>query len=215
MSMSKENAETIEVYEKFGDKYLERNRIALINDAQARKDDEKQKELIRTFVDGLPKDAKIFEVGSAGGRDAKFLRELGYTNITVSDVANYFINQLKNEGFSPVKFNLIEDEFDDKYDFILCWAVLVHFKKDEAIASIRKMYDALNDGGRVALCVKHKEGHTEDWSDFQGQIGAKRYFSYWNQDELEKCLTEAGFKNLKIQQYGGARACWIQCCAEK
>ena len=213
--MSKENAETIEVYEKFGDKYLERNRTALINDQQAQKDDIRQKELIKSFVDGLPKDAKIFEVGSAGGRDAKFIRDLGYTNITVSDVANYFLKQLKKEGFDPVKFNLIEDEFSDKYDFILCWAVLVHFTKDEAVSAIRKMYEALNDGGRIALCVKHKEGHTEDWSDFQGQIGAKRYFSYWNQDELEECIKELGFKNIKIWQYGGARACWIQCYAEK
>ncbi|MBR6965393.1 class I SAM-dependent methyltransferase [Ralstonia pseudosolanacearum] len=213
--MSTENEKTIEVYEKFGDKYLARNEEATKNDPRAKKDDARQKELLKTYVENLPKDAKIFEVGSAGGRDAKYLRSLGYENIAVSDVANYFLKKLEDEGFTPVKFDLIKDDFNDKYDFILCWAVLVHFTKDEAKAAILKMSEALNPGGRIALCVKHKEGHEEDWADFNGQIGAKRYFSYWNKDELESCMKESGFKNIDIKQHGGARACWLECCAEK
>lgn len=213
--MSKENEKTIEVYEKFGDKYLERNRNAVKNDIQAKKDSMRQKELFKTYTKGLPKDAKIFEIGSAGGRDAKYLQSLGFKNIVVSDVANYFLNKLKDEGFSPIKFDLINDEFDNKYDFILCWAVLVHFTKDEAKNSIKKIHEALNGSGRVALCVKHKEGHEEEWADHQGQIGAKRYFSYWNKDELEDYMKETGFKNIEIRQHGGARACWLECYAEK
>ncbi len=213
--MSKENEKTIEVYEKFGDKYLERNREAVKNDPKAKEDSEKHKEQLKTFLKGLSKDVKIFEVGSAGGRDAKFLRSLGYTNITVSDVANYFLEKLTDEGFSPIKFNLIKDDFDDKYDFILCWAVLVHFTKDEVREAIQKMFNALNPGGRIALCVKYKEGVEEEWEDFRGQIGEKRYFSYWNEDELNGCMRKCGFENVKIWQHGGARACWLECCAEK
>lgn len=213
--MSKENEKTIEVYEEFGGKYLERNEEAIKNNPRAKKDDERQKELLKTYMEGLPRDAKIFEVGSAGGGDAKYLHSLGYNNITVSDVADYFLKRLEREGLTPVRFNLIKDDFDDKYDFILCWAVLVHFTKDEAKTAILKMSEALKTGGRIALCVKHKEGCEEDWGDFCGQIGAKRYFSYWDKDELERCMERSGFKNIKIQQYGGARACWLQCCAEK
>lgn len=91
----------------------------------------------------------------------------------------------------------------------------MHFTKAEAKEAIRKMFKALNDGGRIALCVKHKEGHEEEWADFQGKIGAKRYFSYWKKDELEQCLEECGFKNIQIAKHGGARACWLDCYAEK
>ena len=45
-------------------------------------------------MEGLPRDAKIFEVGSASGRDAKYLHSLGYNNITVSDVADYFFEKI-------------------------------------------------------------------------------------------------------------------------
>lgn len=213
--MSKENEETIKIYEKFGDKYLERNKKAIDNDSRAKIEDELQKELFKTYVNGLPKDSKIFEVGSASGRDAKTLRGLGYTNIVVSEVVDFFLKKLRDEGFSPIKFNLITDDFSDKYDFILCWAVLVHFTKAEAKDSIRKMYEALNDGGRVALCVKYKDGCKEEWDDFQGQIGAKRYFSYWTKNELEDCLRQTGFKKINLQQYDGVRSGWLRCCAEK
>lgn len=213
--MSKENEKTIEVYERFGQNYLKRNSDDVKNNPKAKKDDDRQKELLKKFTDGLPKDAKIFEVGSAGGKDADFIRSLGYTNVTVSDVADFFLRELEKKGLSPIKFNLITDEFGDKYDFILCWAVLVHFTKAEAKEAIRKMFKALNDGGRIALAVKHKEGHEEEWEDYQGRIGAKRFFSYWQKDELEQCLEECGFKNVQIAKHGGARACWLNCCAEK
>ena len=164
---------------------------------------------------GLPKDAKIFEIGSAGGRDAKYIQSLGYTNLITSDIVDYFLRRLQLAGLSPQKFNLIADDFADSYDFILCWAVLVHLTKDEVKAAINKMYRALNNRGRIALCVKHKEGREEEWTDFQNLLGAKRYFSYWDRDEIADYLRSAGFKNVDVEQYGGARACWLDCYAEK
>lgn len=211
--MSKENEQTIEVYEQFGANYLARNADAVKENPAAKKDNERHVAQLKGFVEELPKDAKIFEVGSAGGRDAKLLRSLGYTNVTTSDVPEFFLNILKDEGFSPIKFDLIKDEFPDQYDFIYCWAVLVHFKKNEAIAAINKMFGALNDGGKIALSVKHKEGWEEEWKD--QDVGAKRFFSYWTEEELRECIEKAGFKEIEIEQYGGARACWLECSAKK
>ena len=213
--MSKENDLTIEVYNKFGDRYLKRNEEALVENPKALADDERQRMILREYVEGLSKDAKIFEVGSAGGRDARFFLKLGYKNIIVSDIADYFLNELRKEGFEPVKFNLITDEFKDKYDFIFCWAVLVHFTKTEAKEAIFKMYDALNDGGRLAFCVKHKEGVEEEWGDYKGMIGAKRFFSYWTVEEVKSFMERLNLRNMKIAKHGGARACWIECYGEK
>ena len=109
--MSRENEITIEVYERFGDKYLERRNL------RDGKNDRRQEELLKTYVKGLPKNAKIFEVGSAGGKDAKYLRSLGYENIIVSDVVNYFLGMLESEGFAPIRFNLIEDDFKETTDY--------------------------------------------------------------------------------------------------
>lgn len=213
--MSKENEQTIEIYEKFGDKYLNRNAENLKDNPKAKADNDRHIQQLKKYLRGLPKDAKIFEIGSADGRDAKFFQSFGYENITVSDATNYFLKLLKEKGFSPIKFNLITDDFPKKYDFIYCWAVLVHFTKDEAKQAIKKMFDALNANSRIALCVQYDNSCTEAWLDKNGKIGAKRYFSYWTKDELQKCLEQAGFNNITIDAQESTRSCWLECYAEK
>ena len=212
--MSTENDKTIEVYEKLGQNYLDRNKNDMATNPRYLADVQRHREYLAKITANLPKNAKIFEVGSASGRDAKTLQSLGFTDITTSDVADFFIKNLQKEGFSPVKFNLISDSFPDSYDFILCSAVLVHFKKDEAKAAIAKIFGALKPGGIVALSVKHKDGHTEEWQ-YDDQIGAERYFSYWNKDELENCFKDCGFADITIEQQGGARACWLAADAKR
>ena len=209
--MSTENDETIEVYEKFGQNYLDRNKKDSEADPHYL---ERRRFYLENTTKDLPKDAKIFEVGSASGNEIKILESLGFTNITPSDIADFFIDHLRNEGFSPIKFNLITDEFPDSYDFIRCSAVLVHFKKDEAKAAIKKMFAALNPGGICSFSVKLKEGHGEEWK-YDKDIGAKRYFSYWGKDELEDFAKGCGFVDIDIEQQGGIRACWLTCTAKK
>ena len=209
--MSTENDKTIKVYEKFGQNYLNRNKKDAETDPHYK---ERRRLYMEKITKDLPRSAKIFEVGSASGNEVKILKSLGFTNITPSDVADFFINHLRNEGFSPIKFNLITDEFPDSYDFIRCSAVLVHFKKDEARASIEKMLSALNPGGICSFSVKLKEGHKEEWK-YDRDIGAKRYFSYWNKDELEEFVKSCGFVDIDIEQQGGIRACWLICTVKK
>lgn len=225
--MSKENEKTIEVYEKYGAAYLERDKDALANNPKAQADDVYQRKILAQYMEGLPKDAKIFEVGSGSGRDATRLRELGFTNIVVSDVADFFLEHLRTQGFNPVKFNLISDDFTKKYDFILCWAVLVHFTKEEARAAIVKMYEALSSGGRLAFCVESKvksdpaDGASApvaadgEWADFKGKIGAKRYFSYWTLEEVREFCDNLGLRALNLSERTGARASWIEYCGVK
>ena len=213
--MSIENAKTIEVYEQYGDKYLARNKTAREHDPQAKADHEYQRQLLKSFLQGFPKNAKIFEIGACSGRDAEHIRSFGYTNILTSDAVNRFVKMLKEAGFPTIKFNLITDAFPDKYDFILCWAVLMHLTKNEAKRSIKKIFAALEPGGRVALCVKRKDGIKSEWADFHGAIGAKRYFSYWSASELKDTLAKTGFINIQISQHDRARACWIECSADK
>ena len=213
--MSEENARTVAVYEEFGEKYLARNAAELESNPRARADDEWQAALLAKYTDGLAREAKIFEVGSASGRDAKTLAKLEFKNVTVSDVADFFVEHLRKEGFAPLKFNLITDEFPEEYDAIICWAVLVHFRKDEAVVAMRKIHAALKPGGRFILSVKYKAGHEEEWGDYHNYIGAKRYFAFWGREELLETLTEIGFKELSVEQRGGARACWLNCCVEK
>ena len=200
--MSTENQKTLETYERYANNYLKQDTSSV---------DKAKQDMLKKCLSDISKDAKIFEVGSASGKDAEFFRSLGYKKITVSDITDHFLVELKNKGFSPIKFDLIKDDFSDSYDFIYCWAVLMHFTKEEAKNAIRKMYDALNNDGRILMCIKTDENKTEEWVDFQNEKQAKVYFSFWKEEEINNFLHEIGFKDIKIWRYGN----WLDCLARR
>lgn len=203
--MSIENEKTINSYEKYAKEYVNQKN-ADFNDNTI-----KQKHaMLSNCLKGVPKSGRLFEIGSGSGEDAAYIQSLGYSNLIVSDVADSFINILRKKGFSPIKFNLLKNDFPEKYDFIHCWAVLMHFTKKEAGESIRKIYNSLIDGGKVLFCVKTSKDKAEGWkrlSEKDGEI----YFSFWSKDELELFLNQVGFKKIEIWGYGD----WIDCLAER
>ena len=203
--MSIKNEKTINSYEKYAKEYVNQK------NADSNDDVIKQKHaMLSNCLKGVPKSGRLFEIGSGSGEDAAYIQSLGYSNLTVSDAADSFINILRKKGFSPIKFNLLKDDFPEKYDFIHCWAVLMHFTKKEAGESIKKIYNALIDGGKVLFCVKTSKDKAEGWkrlSEKDGEI----YFSFWSKDELELFLNQVGFKKIEIWGYGD----WIDCLAER
>lgn len=211
--MSKENEETIKVYERIGDEYC---KVHSRNyDEKARLYYEHQRENLSKYTVGLSKSANIFEVGSASGRDIEILRGLGFENIIASDTVNCFLRHLKRKGYSPTKFNLLKDKFGEKYDFILCWAVLVHFTKDEAKEAVQKMHDALVSGGRIALSLKLMNENETEWAEHRHKYQAERFFSYWTVNELTEVLNSAGFRDVEIELDCRGDSYWLECCAEK
>ncbi|MCL2280698.1 class I SAM-dependent methyltransferase [Candidatus Saccharibacteria bacterium] len=151
----------------------------------------------RSFMN-LPKNAKMFEIGSGDGCFAKMINSLGY-NIQVSDAPDAFIEHLSDIGLDPIKFNWMTDEFPKTYDYILAHAVLVHFSHDEVKLLLKKTFDALRGGGRFVFSVKKGEG--EGWVD--NYLGVERYFSYWSADDIEQATREAGFSEVELDYIEG------------
>ena len=187
--MSIENEKTINSYEKYAKEYVNQK------NADSNDDVIKQKHaMLSNCLKGVPKSGRLFEIGSGSGEDAAYIQSLGYSNLTVSDAADSFINILRKKGFSPIKFNLLKDDFTKK----------------EAGESIKKIYNSLIDGGKVLFCVKTSKDKAEGWkrlSEKDGEI----YFSFWSKDELELFLNQVGFKKIEIWGYGD----WIDCLAER
>jgi SAM-dependent methyltransferase len=208
-----QNDQTLDVYAKHADLY-EQDTLADFNDNPEKAEQIRASHhaFLSQSLETVPKDGKLFEVGSGYGRDAVFIRSLGY-DIQVSDAVDSFVERLKREGFNPTKFNLITDEFTDKYNYILANAVLVHFTKSDVEAAIKKIHDALEPDGIFAFSLKQRAGGGEDWkTDIAGE---KRYFSYWDIGEIEKIVERLGFEVLFAKQVGGIRACWLDIIAKK
>ena len=109
--MSIENKRTLEIYNKKANTYLKTSiEHDNLNPEKAKRKREQLEKFIKTNLETLPKRAKIFEIGSADGANAKYIEKLGY-EIIASDVAEDFINSIKSKGLKAIKFNILENEF--------------------------------------------------------------------------------------------------------
>lgn len=205
--MSIQNKKTLEIYREKASTYLETSvKHDNIDLEKAKHKHEKLEKFIKINLETLPIGAKVFEIGSADGTNAKYMKELGY-EVTASDVAEDFINVIKSKGLKTIKFNILEDEFKEKYFAVFCWRVFVHFTKEDIIKALQKIYDILEKDGLFIFNVINREARDvdEEWVDFSNEyyMGAKRYYKYFNEEELNKIITKVGYKIYAFHKEGG------------
>lgn len=205
--MSKENKKTLEVYKEKAHLYLvtsiEHDKI---DPVKAKKKREKLEELIKTNFSSLPKNAKVFEIGSGDGTNAKFIENLGF-DVTASDVADDFIKATQSQGLKTINFNALEDDFPEKYYAIFCWRVFVHFTKEDAQEIIQKAYDALENNGIFIFNAMNRETKNIDseWLDFDNEyhLGAERYYNYFTKTDLDDIIQQTKFQIANFEKEGG------------
>ncbi len=205
--MSIENEKTLEVYNEKAKIYLETSiQHDNLDPEKAKHKREKLEKFIKTNMETLPKDAKIFEIGSADGINAKYIKQLGY-EITASDIAQDFINSIKSKGLKTIKFNVLENEFKEKYSAIFCWRVFVHFTKSDVSKVLKKVYDALEKDGLFIFNVINRETREvdEEWVDFPNEyhMEAERYYKYFKEEELNETIIKMGYKIYNFHREGG------------
>ena len=205
--MSKENQKTLEIYQKKACVYLENNlEHDRLDITKAKHKRDNLENLIKTSFESLPQNAKVFEIGSGDGVNAKFIENLGF-RITASDIAEAFIEATQNQGVKTIKFNVLEDEFHEKYFAVFCWRVFVHFTKEDALKTIKKVYNVLEDGGIFIFNAINREFREVDneWLDFEGEyhMGAERYYNYFKKEELDNLIKQTNFKIENFHTEGG------------
>ena len=200
--MSKENKKTLEVYKEKAHLYLANSvEHDKLDPKRAKQKREKLEKLITSKFSSLSEHAKVFEIGSGDGSNAKFIQSLGF-DVTASDTADDFI-----KGLKTIKFNALEDSFPEKYSAVFCWRVFVHFTKEDALNIIQKVYDTLNDNGIFIFNAINRDFKNLDneWVDFEGEyhMGAKRYYDYFSQSDLDNIIQKTKFKIEDFHKDGG------------
>lgn len=206
--MSKENEKTLEIYKEKANLYLanslEHDKLDSIKAKQKR---EKLENLIKVNFLTLPKHAKVFEIGSGDGLNAKFIENLGF-EVTASDTADAFIEASQHQGLKTIKFNALKDPFPEKYYAVFCWRVFVHFTTEDALRTIQKVYDTLEDNGIFIFNAMNREIKDVDneWIDFEGEyhMGAERYYSYFTKKDLDTIIQKTKFKIEDFHKDGGS-----------
>ena len=205
--MSKENKQTLEVYQKTAHIYLENNETHDAMDIEkAKKKKEALETLIKESFKGLEEHAKVLEIGSADGINAAYIQSLGY-DVTASDVADDFLKEIRKRNLKTIRFNVLEDDFMEKYYAVFCWRVFVHFTKEDALKIIKKVYDNLEENGIFLFNAINKETKSveEEWVDFEGEyhMGQKRYYHYFSQEDLDDIIAQTNFHIKDFHKEGG------------
>ncbi|GJE40987.1 methyltransferase domain-containing protein [Methylobacterium soli] len=201
--MSKENQITLKSY---AEKFREYDANSSQNVTGASKD------WIDRVLARFAKDARIFEIGTAHARYARYITSKGYS-LTCRDAIDEFVEDIRLKGFKVVKFNVLTDKFDQNYDAVIANAVMPHFNEVEFDDVLTKTIDMLNPGGVFAFTIKVGQG--SEWHN--KKINAPRFFRYWTKRELNDKLIGHGLLEFEITeaQTERAHADWIYLVVEK
>lgn len=164
-----------------------------------------QKIWIDEVLSQLPPSARILELGSGFGRDAKYIQERGF-DITLTDAPAGFVNYLREQGFVAEQLNILQDQIPGKYDLVFASAVLLHFPPADFEQALRNIKPGLKPNGVFAFSLK--KGAGEEWTD--SKLGAPRYFKYWEIDEVKQVLNAVGMKPLRSGVNGGGKWIWLE-----
>lgn len=205
--MSKENKRTLEVYDKTASTYLENNIVHDNLDLEkAKKKKEKLEELIRVSFSDLPTHAKVLEIGSGDGVNAKYIESLGF-DVTATDKAPAFLDAIRSQGLEALELDALEDEFPQKYFAIFCWRVFVHFTHKDALKIIQKAYENLEENGIFIFNAINAETKPieEEWLDFDGEyhMGMERYYHYFKKEEIDSMVEKFPFTIKDFHLEGG------------
>ncbi|MFJ1458102.1 class I SAM-dependent methyltransferase [Nocardia sp. N2S4-5] len=156
------------------------------------------------FVELLQSDAVVVDLGSGGGRDARWIARLGYTVVAV-DASLALLRQCL-VGAAPTRRVLGVNADLSALPFAAnsiggVWACgsLLHLPRASIPAVIDRCREILRPGAPIGLSMKEGRG-AERRDD-------GRLFTYTSKQEVHDWLASAGFESVTVR--GPARNEWL------
>jgi SAM-dependent methyltransferase len=173
---------------------------------------------IERFAAVLPPGARVLEVGSGPGRDARALEEAGL-NVRRTDVAPGFVALMRSAGHDADVLDPLTDDLSDPaapgtaYDAVWADASLLHVRREDLPTVLTRLAGATVPAG--LLFASMKEGDGEQWS-VHGTISAPRFFTYWREEALREVLEASGWKVEHVGYGDGMRGeRWLEVLATR
>ncbi|MBM4158021.1 MAG: methyltransferase domain-containing protein [Ignavibacteria bacterium] len=114
---------------------------------------------------------------------------------------NYFFGKC---GFENVFFkteNLLEIEYENKFDFILSVDVMEHIHEDQIV--LNNFYKALKNSGKILINTPSDMGGSDTHSHEDESFIEEHARNGYSKEEITAKLKKAGFNNIKVKySYG-------------
>ncbi len=181
------NEMTNETYIRKLSEYKERTRQEVSGD---------MKIWIDTFADQLPIGANILELGSATGRDARYLRLKGF-KVCCTDVVPEALTELEQDGFETFEYdfrNEPKQEWLKHFDGFFANAVLLHAPDNLFRKTLIDITKVLKKDGVAAFTLMNGKGEEIK----RDKMNAPRYFNYHTEEEIRKLLSDLPFQIISL-----------------
>lgn len=134
------------------------------------------------FLNLIPEDGHILDLGCGSGRDSRFFLDHGYS-VTAVDASDELANIASEFIGKPVE-NLSFQELDylETFDGIWACASLLHCPKSEMGGVMQRMIKALKTNGIIYMSFKYG---TDERIDERG-----RFFNDYTEADMSKLLAE-------------------------
>ncbi|MCX6783820.1 MAG: class I SAM-dependent methyltransferase [candidate division WWE3 bacterium] len=152
-------------------------------------------------------ESRILDFGCAVGHFAGVCKNKGYS-VAGFDISEYAASQTATSYDIETKSGALnKDLFAENYfDVITCFDVIEHIPNYIETLKIIKTW--LKPGGHIFITTPD----TESWDAkilgkyWYGFTKIPQHILYFNRNSLQRILTETGFTNIKINQWGFVRS---------
>jgi len=151
---------------------------------------------ITRFVGSVGTEARVLEIGSGPGRDARELEQIGLS-VRRTDITPGFVRLMQAAGYVADQVDPLTDDLTDNlrggapYDGVWANASLLHARRDDLPVVLSRLAATTRPGGILHATLK--EGDGERWS-VHGNVSAPRYFTFWREEPLREHLAAAGWQ---------------------
>ncbi|WP_282182342.1 class I SAM-dependent DNA methyltransferase [Aliiroseovarius marinus] len=136
------------------------------------------------FIAALPENAHVLDLGCGPGLTAKQMMDHGLT-VDATDGSDAMVKRARDHGVPARQALFHQIDGQALYDGIFANFSLLHLPRVQMPEMLERLHKALKSQGVLHIGVKLGSGDARD------DLG--RYYTYYQQDELEELLTSAGF----------------------
>jgi SAM-dependent methyltransferase len=167
------------------------------------------------FAAALEPGARVLEVGSGSGRDARALEEAGLA-VRRTDVSRGFVRLLREEGYDAWLLDPLTDDLaspEGDHDGVWASASLLHVRREDLPTVLRRLAGVTRPGGLLRMSVKEGDGARFSTN---GHVAAPRHVTFWREGPLRDVLDAAGWEVGEVDhQVAGDGGAWLEVTARR
>jgi len=162
------------------------------------------------FCDFIPNQWGILDVGCGPGRDAAQFRARGFRVVGMDLSFGMLLEAARRAPGNYIAADMTAMPFNS-FSFDAAWAnaSLLHLPRRAAPGVLAWIHTLLQPGGVLYLSLKQGEG--EIWEEREG----RRFFTFYQTDEIIQLLEKAGFNLLKIWTEPAESVNWLNTFSKK